>query len=156
MDFIKTIQFNQDQEFAILNGVRVDRYRPGAQKYFGTVISSLILPATSEENVRVKNRVNHRACKIIEIEPFGKILSTTSKPKFMVNQAVYDNEEYLDIIITNFTYSAIKIYAGYEILSCRTINVQRHIINVLKILSDDKIEKADCAEFQKARNIKYF
>ena len=156
MDFIKTIQFNQDQEFAILNGVRVDRYRPGAQKYFGTVISSLILPATSEEKVRVKNPIHHLACKLIEIEPFGKILSTTSKPKFMVNQAVYDNEEYLDIIITNFTHSPIKIHAGYKIFSCRPLNVRRHIINGLKILHDDPNEKAECAEFQKARKAKYF
>ena len=156
MDFIKSINYSKDNLYVTINDVVVKRYQPGEQTNFGSVSNNINLPVATEFTVRVENPLFRLKCPLIEVEPFAKILTTPTRPQFMVNQAVYENTQYIDIILTNFTSSPITIRKGWKIFSCKPIYVRNQSINGIKILKDDPNEEKLCAEFQTDRKNKYF
>ena len=154
MDFIKSLDFNQNSHFAVLNGIKVDRYLPDKQNHYGKFLNNVLIPPTLDFQIKVKNPIFHLKCDHVEVEAIGFQLET--KPDFVINNSIHDNDQELVLSISNMTSRNICLRKNKPYFNVKPILSKINQCNGIKVLNNDPAENEECKRFQSTRKRKFF
>ena len=154
MDFIKSLDYNQNQHQAVINGIKIDRYLPGRQLHYGKFLNNITVPPTLDFRINVKNPIHNLNCKYVEVEAIGFQLQT--KPEFVINNSIHDNDPELVLSISNMTSKNINLSKNKPYFNVKPIYSKINQCNGIKVLNDDPTENEKRKHFQAKRKQKFF
>ena len=149
LDFIRSLEINDTKDYVILNGDKIFLSR-NKNWNFGTIASTAkTVPKDISMVIKVKNPFfENKNIKLVSCEKF----ENQRHNKFIFNSSIHNNDEFLNVIISNKTNYSTRLYKGTKICKIEPFETER-INGLLRI--DDVKESESVQEFQSNRLEKF-
>ena len=143
MDQIKTLEFDQNENYILLNGVKVARH---CARY-GTLLEDAILFPNSISLLKIKNPFSSAKTRKVLIE------NKAEKSDIFIQSGVHNNDVTCTVLASNQTDLPIVCFRN-EIICNISLVYENEIVSAVQVVNSE-LENSLQNEFQKTRREKY-